>query len=184
MNNSVFPIDGSFATLPESMEGLLSTAIRDARSLDANRYQPNHNEWHNPNIPNVSSYCEVCLAGAVIAGSLQEQPNQYRTSRSYDSRTEKLLDALDSMRKGNWYSAFRLIYHSYPNPHACQLIDNLPLLQYCDFSGWREFEAHLASLENLLPDLRLIDQSARRQLESQSTIPTPQPSGKDAPTPR
>ena len=182
MDNTVFPINGSFARLPESMEGLLSTAIRDARSLNTNRYLPNHNEWHNPSIPNVSPYCEVCLAGAVIAGSLQEQPNHYRTSRSYDSRTEKLLDALDSIRKGNWYSAFRLLYKKYPNPRACQLIDNLPIIMYSDFSGWRQFEAHLSSLENLLPDLRLIDQSARRQLASQSAAPPPQPSGQEGAT--
>ena len=53
---------------PDKLSDLIELAISDACKLDHNAYMPNFNTWHLPG-PNKEK-CMVCLAGAVIAGTL------------------------------------------------------------------------------------------------------------------
>ena len=156
-------IDGSAAKLPSTMAGLLKVAIDDAHKLDHAIYFPNHNEWHNPD---ESHYCEVCLAGCVIAGRLQAPPSDRFSSLNFDERTEDLLDALDNMRNGRWRHAFALIYDFIPPLHIDDYLREIPEVANPSFHGWKQFDAHLKSLERLLTILGIIDRAASRNVRS------------------
>ena len=157
-------IDGSNAALPQTMAGLLEVAINDARKLDRSIYLPFHNEWHNPNAG--SFFCEICLAGSVIAGSLKIAPNLAVSSLAFDKRTEELLDALDNMRYGHWSKAFDLIYNRIPSLQIRDYLQALPEPAHSEFDGWEDFDLHLASLERMLPQLRSIDRAVERRIKS------------------
>ena len=157
-------IDGSPAALPATMAGLLEVAITDARKLDRSIYLPYHNDWHNPN--GFSNFCEVCLAGSVIAGSLKIAPSITVSSLSFDKRTEDLLDALDNMRMGLWSKAFDLIYNRIPPLHVLDYLRALPEPARSTFEGWEDFNVHLSSLERMLPQLHSIDRAVARLIKS------------------
>ena len=57
---------------PTKLSDLIDLAIRDGRGLDPNVYAPDASRWHEPS-PD-SGQCYVCLAGAVIAGTLGANP--------------------------------------------------------------------------------------------------------------
>ena len=156
-------ISGSAAKLPATLAGLLSVAIADARSLNRKTYIPNYNEWHSPLD---GRYCEVCLAGCVIAGRLQSPPLKSLNSYCFDYKTENALDALDHMRKGSWYKAFDLLYNIDPPPHIKRSLEAIPALPNCEFIGWIEFESHLGALGEQLPALRQVDRDAALHFET------------------
>ena len=61
-------------TLPNKLSALIEVAIQDARKLDRIRYSPNHLHYHSPQESwksPVIPCCEVCDAGAVMAGTLR-----------------------------------------------------------------------------------------------------------------
>ncbi len=164
MKVSQHTIDGSQAELPETMAGLLKVAIIDARKLDRSIYLPYHNDWHDADSSAI--YCEICLAGSVIAGSLKIAHSMTVSSRSFDERTEELLDALDKMRCGLWSEAFDLIYKRTPSLHIHDYLQALSPPDHSTFDGWKEFDSHLASLESMLPQLDSIDRSVSRLVKS------------------
>ena len=144
-------------TLPDSMAGLLENSINDAFALDREIYVPNYNEWHNTYL---SIYCEVCLAGALIAGLLEIPPAKTVSPLSFDERTAAKLNALDNMRYGHWHTAFNLVYNRIASRRVFDCLSALPVPKHPEFCGWQEFEAHLQSMEKMLPDLRIIDRFA------------------------
>ncbi|MCY4587939.1 MAG: hypothetical protein OXB98_18040 [Bryobacterales bacterium] len=157
-------IDGSQASLPASMAGLLEVAVKDARKLDRSIYLPYYNDWHDADSSH--NLCLVCLAGSVIAGSLEIAPSDTVSSMTFDRRTEELLDAIDYMRCGLWHKAFELIYHRTP---SLQVLDNLQALSepsFSTFDSWEDFDVHLDSLESMLPQLQSIDRAVARLVKS------------------
>ncbi len=170
-------IDGSAAKLPSTMAGLLQCAIDDARKLDRAAYLPHHDEWHSPN---QRYQCKICLAGAVIAGGLNISSTDYCTTSFFDSRTEDLLDALDNMRYGHWKTAFTLIYDFTPPLHIDDYLREIPEAAHSRFFGWEQFDAHLKSMAELLPDLEDIDRVASRHARSLRLRTVAFPSPQDA----
>ena len=166
MPNAQLRIDGSAAQLPATMAGLVEVAIRDARTLDHNTYFPFCREWHNAYHRNSS--CRVCLAGSVIAGSLRITPDLSVDSASFDTRTESLLDALDMMRYGIWSKAHRLIYGNIASNDLREYLYALPQPARANFNGWDDFNAHLASLESMLPRLRGVDRATAKLIRQRS----------------
>ena len=142
--------------LPDTMAGLLETAINDARGLDRYRYMPDSDQWHNTTIRNS---CEVCLAGSVISQSFRIPPDRDCTPHMFSELTMRKLEALDSMRSGDWWHAFVCVYNHYPNRFVESQILALKLPKQSDFQGWDEFEAHMSSLQDFLPQLHAIDKA-------------------------
>ena len=142
--------------LPDMMAGLLETAINDARGLDRYRYMPDSDHWYNTS--NRSS-CEVCLSGSVIARSFRIPPDRDMAPFMFSELTMRKLEALDSMRCGNWWHAFVCVYDHYPNRFVESQILALKMPQQSDFHGWDDFETHLSSLQGFLPQLRAIDKT-------------------------
>ena len=56
---------------PKKLSDLIGLAVADARTLDRETYIPECWSWHTPVRNNK---CRVCLAGAVIAGTLRVNP--------------------------------------------------------------------------------------------------------------
>ena len=159
MPNTSIPSGADSVTLPATLSGLLEAAIRDARRLDRDIYAPYYDEWHHASDAN---YCEVCLAGGLMAGTLRLSPRVTVSPHMLDHETETKLDALDFMRCGLWKQAFDLIHNRVASLEISNLLFALPAPSHGNFTGWIEFEAHLDSLEELLPDLRVIDQLAAK----------------------
>ena len=53
---------------PAKLSDLIELAIADTRKLDRHDYTPTWMTWHRPNP--ADDKCMICLAGAVIAGTL------------------------------------------------------------------------------------------------------------------
>ena len=143
--------------LPDTMAGLLETAIKDARSLDRNLYLPAWDQWHDSSI---RKSCEVCLAGSIIAVSFQMSPETDIHPVLFSDLTFYKLEAVESMRSGDWWHAFVCIYDHFPNYAAEKLILALDNPLVGEFSGWDDFETHLESLQCFIPKLRAIDKAA------------------------
>ena len=143
--------------LPDTMSGLLETAINDARRLDPNSYRPRSSEWHTAT---EEGPCEICLAGSLIAGTFNSSPNTNMKPWMFSAETEVKLEALDAMRRGSWLQAFLSLYDRRPARAIQERLCFLPLPSCIDFNGWDEFNAHLDSLESIIPDLREIEADA------------------------
>ena len=157
-------IDGSQASLPSTMAGLLEVAVKDARKLDRSIYLPIYNVWHDADSSH--SHCLVCLAGSVISGSLKIAPSKTVSLVSFDRRTEELLDAINYMRRGLWRISFELIYHRTPSLQVLDNLQALPQPSYSTFESWEDFDVHLDSLELMLPQLHSIDRAVARLIKS------------------
>lgn len=104
----------------------------------------------------------ACLLGSAIddARTLEIDPADFVLSRSFDDRTRYLLEAIDHMRYGRWSDAFRLVYRRAAPSELHGMLNKIPAPDHINFFGWEQFEAHLASLEKIIPQLREIDLQA------------------------
>lgn len=150
---------------PEKLSDLMDLAVADARGLNRNDYIPNWMTWHRRNPE--SGRCMVCVAGAVIAGTLECDPNtivDIATEDSADPRATTITDeawrralwALDSAREGHWDTAVESLGGSYPTGRLSDALDVLPRPEHREFNSWKEFSAHLASLACRASELRAL----------------------------
>ena len=140
--------------LPGSLADLLECAIDDAGNLDPGAYLPYSGNWHTHRGRDL---CEVCLAGCIIAGTLKNPGTRTLIPDMFSADTELKLEIVDSMRSGEWLSAFKCLYQQDPTEEIARELRLLPHPSVTHFYGWEEFEKHLKSLINLLPQLRKID---------------------------
>lgn len=113
--NSTIPRPPSSA-LPDTLSGLLEVALRDLEAVEADpNYRVNMQVWHQ--FSESTLCCEVCLAGAVMAKSLGLPPDG-RTGdmglweteeRKHLLSLERKLNALDSLRKGQVWTAYYMM---------------------------------------------------------------------------
>ena len=157
-SNSKQPINEANSPLPNTMAGLLETAIRDARRLNKAVYYPHFEQWHKSLSHGLMHLCEVCLAGSIISGTLRASSKESKSPYCFGPRTHKLLLAIDDMRNGNWWCAFVNTYSVHPSESLYHQLRRIPKPDCIEFTGWKQFEQHLDSLETLLPHLRQIDE--------------------------
>ena len=141
-------------TLPDTMHELLAVAITDAKAISRRVYKPHFGYWHCP-IDN--GKCLVCLAGSIIARSLNSPAKANIRPSFLSTDVQRKMDALNAMRHGNWLHAYDLIYNSAPDRSTLDALLSLPAPAQCDFIGWRQFNAHLKSLQRILPKLRAVE---------------------------
>jgi len=90
--------------LPEKLSDLIELALADLEKVEKNwRYKVNMSKWHRPiwnkwYLPNM---CEVCFAGAVMAGTLGVDINENIDVRGFNDYIHYRLRALDSLRVGD-----------------------------------------------------------------------------------
>ena len=146
---------------PEKLSALIRLAIDDARRLDRERYMPTAATWHDPDGPddgNDRPTCLVCVAGAVIARTLEcpsyahilvsARPDEAgRCTTITDEKWRGALWALDLAREGLWLDAFRSLHGDYPNDEEVyEALEKLAAADEMEFSGCDEFDSHLESL--------------------------------------
>jgi hypothetical protein len=97
-------------TLPNKPSELLRLALADLRKVERDeRYEVDMWAWHAPD--ESDNRCHVCLAGAVIAGTLGARPDQdlMPGGRGLDRETGLRLEALDALRCGDVTGAVFLL---------------------------------------------------------------------------
>lgn len=91
--------------LPNTLSGMIRIALKDEDQVfKSSKYYVDMSEWHLP--PEYgphknSKVCRVCLAGAVMAGTLGLAPTEYETPNSIlsDEDADRLA-SLDCVRTG------------------------------------------------------------------------------------
>lgn len=148
---------------PARLSELLELAIADARRLDHDRYTPMWMTWHRPR--RLDGKCMVCLAGAVIAGTLGCPTGtsiDIATSDSADPKSTTISDkrwrhalwALDSAREGDWLDAFRALHGAHPDGELYDAVEAIPAPADIEFNDWNKLDTHLASLTVRANELR------------------------------
>ena len=93
-------------TLPDKLSDLLEIALDDLELVEADpHYAVNMNQWHN--ISSVNGICHVCLAGAVMAGTLRADPGQHTMPIDYPRDVRRKLLTLDAFAMGDIHMGFR-----------------------------------------------------------------------------
>ena len=140
--------------LPDTLHGLIKSAIDDARGLNRRKYKPRCDEWH---CPDSDGRCEVCLAGSILAGTLQCSPKKNYAPWEFPDKLQHNLEALEAVRSGSWLEAYRLVHQRRPSIEIEARLCSLPAPSWAAFDDWRTFNRHLKSLESILPKLRSIE---------------------------
>ena len=143
-------------TLPKTLNGLLAVAVSDAKSLNRKLYIPHFAYWHRPRI---GHRCEVCLAGSLIASSLECNRNDNVLVHRLDETLKVKVEALNAMRRGDFTNAYRILYNRRPSPRTHTQLDEVPVPAHPEFVGWQPFNAHLRSLDAIIPRLREIEET-------------------------
>ena len=144
------------STLPDTLSKLITAAVRNARSLNRSLYIPFAREWHVPE----NGRCLVCLAGTMMAGSLNARPQREYSPSDFAHIDMDKLFALNKLREGNWIAAWNLFYGGRPGPSTTAQLSALAAHSFPMFGGWTQFDEHLRSLERTVPRLRKIEEQA------------------------
>lgn len=85
--------------LPNKQSELLRLAIADARKCQADpNYILTMVQWH----AKIGEHCHVCLAGAVVAKTLNSASYLCRCPGDFDPDTNEKLKIIDYLRRGIW----------------------------------------------------------------------------------
>src|SRR4029079_17076585 len=89
-------------TLPEKISDLLDLALNDLTYCEQHRdlYRVHMHFWHMAK-DDESPRCQVCLAGAVIAKTLETLPEEEVRPNHFCKSINNKLSALDSLRQGH-----------------------------------------------------------------------------------
>ena len=141
---------------PEKLSDLIDIAIADAHRLDHAAYTPAWSTWHEPRP--VDGKCAVCLAGAVIAGTLGcpagTAIRMSELSSITDERWRRALLALDSAREGHWAQALSTLRKTTVDYSVRIDLHRIPPPDKFMFNGWDHFDSHLTSLATRAKQLR------------------------------
>ena len=98
--------------LPDKMSDLIRLSLIDeAKAQRSPRYIMDMNNWHQPELDSYDNpvedpdYCNVCLAGAVIAFSLGGEWGKSLEPEDFRNGNVMKLHALDKLRQGYLYAA-------------------------------------------------------------------------------
>ena len=93
--------------LPNKLSDLLELAMKDVRAIEEDpRYRLDMSHWHMPSIE-TPGVCLVCMAGAVMANTLEISPTQNfgEPHILVDYMNGPAIRAIDLMRKGAFEAA-------------------------------------------------------------------------------
>ena len=143
--------------VPEKLSDLIRMAIADGRKLHQERphdHYPNYGRYHGYRIRNHDESdeegpfdaCHICLAGAVMAGTLQVPLESVSIQRIRPPWHSALL-ALDNVRDGMYREAINTFYNVDRQYELTPWTKAEPVNPM--FQGWDEFLEHLDSLESV-----------------------------------
>ena len=134
---------------PKRLSDLVELAVNDARRLDRSVYEPRAAVWHTPDVEDPTK-CKVCLAGAVIAGTLHRLPSERFDFNQISDAWAKALDVLDLVRDGSYDGAW-LDHVMRPGKDLTKtgrsIRQSIPDARHQYFTTWEGFDLFLADLE-------------------------------------
>ena len=141
--------------VPEKLSDLIRLAIADGRKLHqerSNDYYPNYGIYHSyiayndyeSNQEGPFDICHICLAGAVMAGTLQV-PWESVSIRHMSPPWYRALKVLDNVREGEYRRAINIFYNVDRQYELSPWTKAMPVNPM--FQGWDEFLEHIDSLE-------------------------------------
>ena len=131
------------------LPALIRVAVGDMNNLDEDLYLPNADYWHC--VDDEEGLCQVCLAGAVIAGTLDEEYSNFNPCD--DSKTahqKNALEALDAVRCGLYNNAYHILGI---RDHRSGPIMGIDSPINSGFYGWGGVKAHLDSMMKVADQL-------------------------------
>ena len=113
--------------LPNTLHELLSLALKDLKKCEKDDdYKIEMSVWHEPNQGTNIGVCEVCLAGAVMAKTLLEDPYEDKWPNLYPEEIKNKLRAIEDIRTFDIKSAYeRIIKVEIVQPEKYQALDSL-----------------------------------------------------------
>ena len=119
--------DGTY--LPDKPSDLLQLALDDLQKTENDdRYVINMDVWHDPGPPD--NKCRVCLAGSVMAQTLQGSPwLQLRPESFDDGKIDLQLCAIDHFREGDVTLALDILEYRFV---PATLNDHMDITPYKD----------------------------------------------------
>lgn len=159
------------ARLPDKLSDLAELALRDAETLDPKRYRPCASFYHGPPADasisgNGDGRCRVCLAGMLIAGTLQHDIESNLDSCDFDRETRYKLLALDYLRKGHVFAALDMLRQRLSRTEtpevrlahqkAADAVEERTrgLPDKSNFQNWRAFRTHARWVRAAIEALR------------------------------
>ena len=93
-------------TLPNKPSDLLELALSDLEKCSKDkRYKLNMHTWHAKNNFSKEKLCHVCMAGAVMAKTLNVGIDEIKNVDSFTFETRDKIMAIDALRQGLFLSA-------------------------------------------------------------------------------
>lgn len=121
--------------LPDKLHKLIKVAYKDIITVaNDSRYILNMLTWHKVDINN---RCHVCLAGAVMAGSLNADIKDTLDTDDFSS-VESSLHALNYVRMGQYTLALSEFYSSLAEKY--KFLDYPELLDFLEMSEMKAYE--------------------------------------------
>ena len=146
--------------LPDKPSELLRLAVDDARALDRTKYIPEYSTWHvyffmELQGRELESHCQVCFAGAVMAGTLKVPRKTTMRLEYFPESTQTKLDALDFFRQGDPFHALATL-GCLPKEEdiRMQLDKDLPQVNHNHFYDWVSFDKFLEQIEGMIVALQ------------------------------
>ena len=128
--------------LPDKLSDLILVALDDLEKVENDeRYTVNMDWWHRS-----GDTCLVCLAGSVMAKSLDVSPDRTRFPNDFDEKTEAKLDAL------NWAHVGDVDYalHHLDVPQSSYTSFNRSVVDYSDDP--EQFKADMREIAAVLKE--------------------------------
>jgi len=134
--------------LPKKPSELLKLAINDMRELDRSIYDPFSFSWHVPIYDDDYQFkhCRVCLAGAVLAYSLQVDCQENAGSYSNGGENFHQLQALENLRQGKIGQALDFLGMNHTKYELPDRVD----VKHSMFSSWEQADFFLVEMDHLV----------------------------------
>jgi hypothetical protein len=131
--------------LPNAPSALIRLALADLHKVEEDdRYEVDMEEWHWPN--SRDGRCHVCLAGAVMAGTLEVPPEDHILPASFALDGTKLR-ALNSLRLGYVHHALEHLFGRKPIPDGVPERMDVPQYRHDPVGFYREMRVMADILE-------------------------------------
>ena len=136
---------------PAKLSELLRMAIRDGRTLDQAKYEPKSKVWH---YPTEEGLCEICLAGAVLAGTLRfNQDVRVRSADQLPDGWDRAARALEFARQSRWHFAVEELTGTTVDHETWTKLQGIPRNKHGRFQSWDGFVKHLKELAGVAQEL-------------------------------
>ena len=139
----------------------LTQALDDMEALlDDNDYYMDCGEWHTPQYEdapeNRRGKCSVCLAGCVMAQTLDIGKRAYRTPSHLLTEQEDKLTALDHFRRGEFQKGLEMwnVEVTLEQARELRIVWNEDARDYHQYDGPREADGFVRAMREVAEEMK------------------------------